>query len=850
MPPRLPTIAGAIRLKVPATAIAGDVVKGWLYLTLTEPIHSTGPIACDIVGLSHVGWNLDPNNPASFSFPPGESGLPRVESETEFWRQRIDLAPPQVWLESGFDEADRLGVQEFQAGEHAYEIAFPLPLGMTPSFFHTDPFTGESMAVRYVLEGSLQGHDDDPFRISGAISPSIHLTHPPLPTSVLSPMHSAQTANRVAVKIHCRRDRWRPGASSTVFATCKNMSEHRSVRLLAVEVIQRTGLWTFAGVAADPGSPMTPTFGQSAPLSRDYTRVVARVDLPAIGPSDSHYTACKVTLPDGLPPTISARGMEVVYEVSLVAVIGGEEGGAASHQGGVQSGGGLEVRCSSEVIVVAPSQELDPLSDGWDDIDEEALVTQQVVEAAVAQVKRMAIETQAEYETRVKDAQDAAMKAIAEAEIRIKEKESEAESKVKATEQEAALKVKAKEEEAMLLLKKKEEESMTLLKRKEEEQAKVLKEKDAEKNLVESKLKANEEESARKLKAAQEAAAAAAAATEAAKKANLAAFSKHPILPPSSGIGGIGGKILESTGLISNRATPVQMDAVIKDSAFYQLFKLFYFDLTGDRIEEFKKLGLVPGVVVFSNSGAALRVSRNAVPTLSVFDLKEESRSKASQSQEEYVARLSLGPGRYYMAVYGNANPLVMTQFTLMIRKMPHTLTVEAFASIWRPMAPNSTPNSLPWDGLVCGKDLDGKPLYAIRTRLPDGSVRIGHMGRHLKNPVVVGSNGKPLQVIGMGYEVLLQVPGLRFVEQLQEGIPPNAVPGGCEVDGRALYVARATVQGKSVNMLSKMVMPGEAGIHLKGARVIAKGGLGILVAPLETQSGVIPFEVGTLRGL
>ncbi|KAI8852310.1 hypothetical protein BC829DRAFT_73388 [Chytridium lagenaria] len=306
--PRPPTIAGSIRLKVPTSAVSGDVFKGWIYLTLTEPIQSTGPVSCDIVGLAHVGWNLDPNHPSSYAFAPSETGLPRAEGETEFWRQRVDLAPPQ----------------NFNAGEHAYEIVFPLPIGMTPSFFHTDPFTGETLGIRYVIEGSLQGLEEDPFRISGAISPSITLTSPPLPSTILSQMHSAQTANRTAVKLHCRRDRWRPGQefTATVFATCRNMSTHRPVRILAVEVIQRTGLWTFAPTPyIDPSTPISPP----TPLSRDYTRVVARVDLPSVAAGESHYSACKVTLPDGLPPTISVRGMEVMYEVSVVAVIGGRK---------------------------------------------------------------------------------------------------------------------------------------------------------------------------------------------------------------------------------------------------------------------------------------------------------------------------------------------------------------------------------------------------------------------------------------------------------------------------------------------------------------------------------------------
>ncbi|KAJ3106544.1 hypothetical protein HDU97_006137 [Phlyctochytrium planicorne] len=849
-----PANVGSIKLKLSSSTIQpGTVLKGWLYMTLTEAIHSTGPVACDVVGLACVGWvgNANPG----YGSPTGE----RVGGEVEIWRQRIDLAPPQ----------------DFTAGEHAYEIIFPLPEAMTPTFNHTDPFTFENMSVRYIIEGSLQGYDEDPFRVSSAISESLSLIHPPtIPQSLLSAMHSAQTASRVSVKMHCNRDRWRarrvnvkpsPGDEATVFVTCKNGSDRRVVRLLAVEVLQRTSLWTFAYGQG----------GQAQPLARDYTRVVARVDLPPVPPSESFYVACKVALPEGLPPTISVQGMEVLYEVSVVAVIGGDEHSNASfppaHIGGVSHGGGLEVRCTSEVIVVGPHQEIEipgPVSiaasaEGettlvpWDDVDEEALMTQRVVEAAVAQVKKMALETQAEYQARVKLAEDAAVKAIEEADARVRVKEEEAEGRVKAKEEEAAARIKEKEQEAEAIvkakeaeaverIKQKEEEAARILREKEEEKKKLLVEKDQEKTAVEGKLRKAEEENAMKLKAAEEAAAAAKAAAAEAKKSSMAALTNHPVLPNNAGVGKFGGKLLESAGLISTKATPVQMDAMVKDSAFYQLFKLFYFDILGDKIDDMKKNGLVPGVVVFANAAAAVRVSRNAVPNLASFDLKEESVSKAGENQEEYVVRLTLGPGRYYIAVYGRENPLVMTQFSLMIRKMPLTLTMEAFSSLWRPMMANSSPNNIPWDALTSGKDLDGKPLYTIRAKLQDGSLRIGHMGRHMKSPVVIGPNGKPLVLPATTpYEVLMQTPGLRFVEQLTEGsIPPNAVPGGVEADGRKLYIARAAIQGKSINILQKLVVPGEAGHHLKGARVVAKGGLGILVAALETQSGVVPFDV------
>ncbi|KAJ3190513.1 hypothetical protein HK101_008732 [Irineochytrium annulatum] len=828
--PSEPPVVGFLRIKVDKLRCeAGKNVSGWVYLSLSQTVTSSGPVAIDLVGLSHVGWpTSDPNDP--YSQDPSQPPPQPVSAEVEFWRQRIDIAPPQ----------------ELKEGEHAYEFAFPLPGGLQQPFFHTDPFTGETIGLRYILETTVQpAHDaQDRFKIQPAISQSLEIVSPVVGLDAVSPMHAAQTTNRVAVKLHCRRDRWIPGESATVFASCDNLHPSRPVRLLAVEVLQRTGLWTYAQVS-DPNSPSGYT---QTPIARDYTRVVARFDLPAIPPQGSHKSSCRVVLPEGLPPTISARGMDIMYEVSVVAVVGGDVNGASVNMGGVKSGGGTEIRCNSEVFILAPGVKLPLPSPDWDEVDEEALVTAQVVEAAVAQVKKMAIETQAEYESRVQEAQRLAMLALEEAErkvkekadeadLKIQEKSHEADLKVREKEEEAASFVRAKEEEAALLIRAKEDEAASRIKANEEETARVLREKELERLSAEERLKRNEEENQRKLKAAEEATAAAQAAVLAAKKANLAAFSSHPVLPTTSNT--MSGKILQSTGLVSTKAVEIQgFGSVYKDSAFYQLFKLFYYNATGDMIESFKAKGECPVVVVFASAHAAVRISRNAVPTMTNADIKDTSRSQ-SGNQVEHVLPLPLSPGRYYIAVYGTANPLTLTNFTISLRKLPTTLPNSNLLFRTVPAG-----GSIPADAEPVGKESDGQALYAIRARLADGSVRLGHVGWNSK-PVVIGADGKPFAIPkGMAYEVLIKAPGqTRWVSQL-EGMPYMAVKVGCEADGRPLCMARVAVTGKTVNLLHKSTVVGECGNHFKGGRAVAKGGLGILVAALEVQTGLIPFEV------
>ncbi|KAJ3305981.1 hypothetical protein HDU76_004923, partial [Blyttiomyces sp. JEL0837] len=868
----------------PTKASPGSSIKGWLNFTVHAPngIEATGPLAIDIIGLSRVGWNLVPGDPL-FGVP-GVGGGPdgtRVELDHEFWRQRVDVAPAQI----------------FTKGEHAYQFDFPLPESIIPAFNSIDN-EGTLTSVRYLLQAALISTELHP---AGVPSPDVLIvTHPleiiqpKFPFDQLSPLQAAQTSNKVSVRLWGRRDHWEAGKIMTLFVDAKNgavisgatspatgSKPPTKIRIFAVELIQRIGLWTY--------------LADGTPLSKNITRVVGRIDLPQLRAGERHEGTTKLVLPASLPPSTSVHGMEVSYEASVVAIVGGSD----------VMGGGVEVRCGVEVFIETSGREVEipELPKGsnvesWDEVNEEATAMARAVEAATAEIKKMAMETQAEYEKRVEEARVAAEKAMIEASEKLREQQEEAarrlkeqqeaaskalrehqemasrvvaekekearlametaDARIREAEVYAAEKVKASEIEAQRIAKEKEEEAkrikmetemeaLRIVKEKDEEAKRLVEEKEKEtKRLVEEKdkiLKETEEETAKRIKAAEKSARAAAAAAAAIRKANAEAMAKIPVLPARKGIEG---KILDATGLLP-RATLLSIEGTYKDSALYQLFKLYYFDLTREEDEKMKAENLVPGVIVFASAAAGLRVSKEEVPTWLRYQQKEESRSKAPGDQQEYTVRLVQGPGRYYVAVFGNANPLVMTNYTITVRKMPRTLRLSDFQSIWKPIKLKSP---IPRDAMVVGRDLDGHPLHAIRVRLSDGSTRIGHMSAHMKAPMIAGptSGGtlSPLNVTA-DYEILMgnDIAGLKFVEQLQGGsIPPNAVPAGVEADGqRILYVARAQVQGKSVDVLKRAVMPGETGVHLQGATVVSKGGLGILIAPYEVQRSLVPYE-------
>ncbi|KAI8846326.1 hypothetical protein BC829DRAFT_267601 [Chytridium lagenaria] len=97
----------------------------------------------------------------------------------------------------------------------------------------------------------------------------------------------------------------------------------------------------------------------------------------------------------------------------------------------------------------------------------------------------------------------------------------------------------------------------------------------------------------------------------------------------------------------------------------------FYYDLTTDinmkRVEldadgglteeeDFEEVSIcLPTVIVEAESSIGIRISKDTVPTWWTYDLREEVRSDAMDGSQEHLGRLSKGPGRYFIAVYGNS---------------------------------------------------------------------------------------------------------------------------------------------------------------------------------------------------
>ncbi|KAI9359992.1 hypothetical protein DFJ73DRAFT_757460 [Zopfochytrium polystomum] len=239
----------------------------------------------------------------------------------------------------------------------------------------------------------------------------------------------------------------------------------------------------------------------------------------------------------------------------------------------------------------------------------------------------------------------------------------------------------------------------------------------------------------------------------------------------------------------------------------------------------------VPGVVLVADADVGLRISKDVVPTWWTYDLREESRSQELDGTQESCARLALGPGRYYIAVYGST----------LTRTTGYRVTVtpiRGLQALWdensgggndgEPTAHRSWTeadvlgtwvttrgSAIPPDAWAAGYDLDGDPLYIARAWIGRG-LHLGKVGPRFKT-AVVPYNGVEKDVVGE-YEVLCGVPaagGVRWVQQLGKGVPPNAVPGGNEEDGRLLYIGRATVHAPGVWPLNriggkKSVCPGK----------------------------------------
>ncbi|KAJ3117890.1 hypothetical protein HDU96_005023 [Phlyctochytrium bullatum] len=284
----------------------------------------------------------------------------------------------------------------------------------------------------------------------------------------------------------------------------------------------------------------------------------------------------------------------------------------------------------------------------------------------------------------------------------------------------------------------------------------------------------------------------------------------------------------------------------------FQLCNLFYYDLVADvamagldgeseaddgassisgEIEAMTSGGIgIPTVIVEANSAVGLRISKDKSPSWWTYDLREELRSDEADGSQEHIARLSRGPGRYFIAVYGNS----LVEATGVRYRIK--LTTEPLEQLVPP-APGSTAEGqarlnamskatasywcravrgeIPAEALVAGKDLDGTPLYVARARVGTG-LHVGKIGRGFRT-ACVPYGGKERQVDGE-YEVLCAFPGARWVklEGRRAPFPENAVPAGHEDDGRPFFVGRAVVN----HAFRSTLCPGKASPHVGGVNL------------------------------
>ncbi|KAJ3292848.1 hypothetical protein HDU76_007119, partial [Blyttiomyces sp. JEL0837] len=230
----------------------------------------------------------------------------------------------------------------------------------------------------------------------------------------------------------------------------------------------------------------------------------------------------------------------------------------------------------------------------------------------------------------------------------------------------------------------------------------------------------------------------------------------------------------------------------------------------------------LPGVIVVANGELGVRISRDNVPTWYSYDLREESRTAQPDGSQEFMCRFSLGPGRYFVSVYGASSTLSSIMSTVgfkikasCIRNITATDPAKVLG-----MWVVTSGLDIPDNAMEAGYDLDGEPLYVCRAWL-GGGLHLGKVGFHMRTGPSIPYGGKEIGIDGE-YE-------------LAGGVPANAIPAGFEEDGRLFYVGRAVVS-KQRSWLEKRqsVCPGKAGPHLKCCNIGFDG----------KEMGITPFEV------
>ncbi|KAH6569384.1 hypothetical protein BASA50_003548 [Batrachochytrium salamandrivorans] len=254
----------------------------------------------------------------------------------------------------------------------------------------------------------------------------------------------------------------------------------------------------------------------------------------------------------------------------------------------------------------------------------------------------------------------------------------------------------------------------------------------------------------------------------------------------------------------------------------------------------------IPGVILLSNKAVGLRISKGPNrPNWLFYERTEESRCLLQDGSEEQICRFVDGPGRYYIAVYGKSIGTTSAQFEITVRSIRglKDATPFHFLSFWIPfhssLSESSTQMLLPPGAWQTGTDVDGAPLYTARVYYK-GGLHIGKLARHTRGAIIPWG-GKEITV-DSDMEVLSQIPGSRWVKVLSgAGVPPDAIPGGYESDGKHLYIARAAIKESLLGAVSESggwipsiltdafdgrssICPGKAGAHMFGCN-IAFGG-------------------------
>ncbi|KAJ3192329.1 hypothetical protein HK101_006724 [Irineochytrium annulatum] len=329
---------------------------------------------------------------------------------------------------------------------------------------------------------------------------------------------------------------------------------------------------------------------------------------------------------------------------------------------------------------------------------------------------------------------------------------------------------------------------------------------------------------------------------------------------------------------LSNGATELILDCFQSGTVSFQQSNLWYFDVetdvqmigsdeaaadedgddllagageekpppfTGSR--PFRATGLatpagMPSVIVASEDDVGLRISKDVIPSWWSYHLRDECRSQKVDGSQESLARLSLGPGRYYISVIGNSlSSAAGVRYRIRVTPLQGGASTSPAATRQgegpdfeglddgaRDYWVRAKGNIMPPDAWEVGTDCDGTPLYAARAWM-GGGMHIGKCGQHLQTAnIPYGGGEKP---VDGDFEVLTRIPNARWERQLGSGVPPNAIPAGHEADGRPLYIGRGVVKK---GFFKSSLCPGKCAPHIKGLNVPFDG----------KEYFVSPFEV------